>query len=189
MTVMMRAIRLTLAAVLVTTPVWAQTPQPFPRPGAPAAPAPRTQPAPPPPQASAPAAQAPTDPNAPTEAALGTAIYPSAQFLGSYDAGRGQRYYVFATTAAFAEVVGYYQRQTSKRGELVIKDPPTHQFHNDPFVDFDWDTMVFPPGVTVKDWTSGGLPGYPNPKRGAQPARFPTIVLIVTPPPAAPPTR
>ena len=39
---------------------------------------------------------------------------------------------------------------------------------------FREETMAFPPGVTIKDWTSGGSPGYPNPKPGAQPARFPT---------------
>ena len=43
--------------------------------------------------------------------------------------------------------------------------------------------MAFPPGVTVKDWTWGGSQGYPNPKLGAQPQRFPTIIMIVPPPP------
>jgi len=181
-----------VAAILLTTSALAQTPQPFPRPGTPTTQPPRTQPAPPPPQAPPPpsAAQPAADPNVPSEATLGAAIYPAAQFLGSYDAGRGQRYYVFGATASFTEVVGYYVRQTGERGELVFKDPPTHQFFGDPFVRFNWDTMVFPPGVTVKDWTAGGSPGYPNPKRGAQPARFPTIFMIVTPPPAAAaPTR
>jgi hypothetical protein len=49
--------------------------------------------------------------------------------------------------------------------------------------------MAFPPGVTVKDWTWGGSQGYPNPKHGAQPARFPTIIMIVPAPPAAPAQR
>src|SRR4029077_16152320 len=78
----------------------AQTPQPFPRPGSPQ-PA-RTAPATPQPAAPAPATQpqAPpsvgsVDPNAPTPESLGVAIYPTAQFLASYDAGRGQRYYLF----------------------------------------------------------------------------------------------
>jgi hypothetical protein len=44
--------------------------------------------------------------------------------------------------------------------------------------------MAFPPGVTVKDWTSSGrYPGYVNPKPGAQPARFPTVIQIVPLPP------
>ena len=42
------------------------------------------------------------------------------------------------------------------------------------------ETMAFPPGVTVKDWTAGGSQGYP--KRGAQPVRFPTVIMIVPPP-------
>ena len=166
----------------------AQTPQPFPRPGSPASQPARTPPAPPPPAptAAAPAQPRPADQNAPTATTLGVAIYPTAQFLGSYDAGRGQTYHLFGTTASYMDIVGYYQTQTGERGELVIKDPPTHQFHNGPFVRFNWDTMVFPPGVTVKDWTAGGTQGYPNPKPGAQPARFPTIIMIVTPPPLAP---
>jgi hypothetical protein len=47
------------------------------------------------------------------------------------------------------------------------------------------ETMAFPPSVTVKDWTSGGSQGYPNPRLGAQPARFPTVIMIVPPPPAS----
>jgi len=33
--------------------------------------------------------------------------------------------------------------------------------------------------VTVKDYTRGGGKGYLNPKRGAQPTRFKTIIMIV----------
>jgi hypothetical protein len=44
------------------------------------------------------------------------------------------------------------------------------------------ETMAFPPGVTVKDWTWGGSAGYLNPKRNSQPERYPTIVVIVPPP-------
>jgi hypothetical protein len=31
----------------------------------------------------------------------------------------------------------------------------------------------------VKDYTWGGSPGYLNPKRGAEPARYKTIIQIV----------
>jgi hypothetical protein len=48
--------------------------------------------------------------------------------------------------------------------------------------------MAFPPGVTVKDWTYQSR-GYPNPRLGAQPERFPTVLMIVPPPPAPPPAR
>src|SRR6185436_12109101 len=167
----------------------AQTPQPFPRAGtpqsprttpapAPASPAPVTQP----PQAPA----GPVDPNAPTAAMLGVAVYPTAQFLASYDAGRGQRYYLFGTTASFAELVGYYRTQTGEKGDLVFKDPPTHMFTGGTLARYREQTMAFPPSVTVKDWTSGGSPGYPNPKIGAQPQRFPSVIMIVPPPPGTP---
>ena len=39
--------------------------------------------------------------------------------------------------------------------------------------------MAFPPGVTIKDFQSDVSQGYPNPKPGGQPARFPTIIQIV----------
>ena len=162
----------------------AQTPQPFPRPGTqpaapvrPAAPPARpAAPAPPP----APAQAAPADPGAPTEIALGFPIYPTAQFIASYDAGRGQRYYIFGATAAFAELVAYYRTQLKEKGNQVFDQPPTHMFEVGRFRE---ETMAFPPGVTIKDWTWGGSQGYPNPKPAAQPARFPTIIMIVPAPP------
>ena len=39
--------------------------------------------------------------------------------------------------------------------------------------------MAFPPSVTIKDYQSEISRGYPNPKPGAQPARFPTVIQIV----------
>jgi hypothetical protein len=39
--------------------------------------------------------------------------------------------------------------------------------------------MAFPPGVTIKDFQSQISPGYPNPKPGGLPARFPTVIQIV----------
>jgi hypothetical protein len=105
-------------------------------------------------------------------------IYPAAQFLASYDAGRGQRYYIYGTTAAFADVVLYYRTQLDERGSLVFKEPPTHMFEVGRFRD---QTMAFPPGVTVKDWTWGGSAGYLNPKPKTQPERFPTVVMLVPP--------
>ncbi len=160
----------------------AQVPQPFPRPGTPA-----PAPAPAPARPATPAAPIPppaqvgtADPSAPTDAALGFPIYPTAQFIASYDAGRGQRYYLFGTTAGYVDLVAYYRTQLKERGNQVFEQPPTHMFEVGRFRD---ETMAFPPGVTVKDWTWGGSQGYPNPKPGAQPARFPTIVMIVPAPP------
>ncbi len=110
---------------------------------------------------------------------LPVALYPTAQLLASYDAGRGQRYYVYGATASFADLVAYYRTQTRERGTLVFEDPPTHMFEVGRFRE---DSMSFPPSVTIKDWTFGGSRGYPNPKPGGQPARFPTVIMVVPPP-------
>ena len=144
-------------------------PQPFPSPNAPRAP----QPAP----ATSPAKPAPRTPEtAPTEATLGVPIFPAAQFIASYDAGRGQRYYIFGTAASFVDLVNYYKNVLKNRGELVYDVPGTYEFD---VGKFDEDRMAFAPGVTIKDFLSDVSGGYPNPKLGAQPARFPTIIQIV----------
>jgi hypothetical protein len=122
------------------------------------------------------------DPSAPTEATLGVPIYPTAQFITSYDAGRAQRYYLFGASAPFADLVAYYRTVLKERGDQVFTQPPTHMFEVGRFRE---ETMAFPPGVTVKDWTWGGSAGYPNPRPGAQPERFATIIMIVPPVPGA----
>ena len=103
-------------------------------------------------------------------------IYPGAQFIASYDAGRGQRYYIFGSTASFVDLVTFYRNVLKQRGELVYDVPATHEFD---VGKFNEDTMAFPPGVTIKDFQSDVSQGYPNPKLGAQPNRFPTIIQIV----------
>ena len=157
----------------------AQTPQPFPRPGETQKPA--AQGATPQVQPPAPAARPPA-PGEPTEQTLGMPIYPAAEFIASYDAGRGQRYYLFGTNAPFADIVAYYRTVLKQRGELVYEEPPIHMFDVGRFRE---ETMAFPPGVTVKDYTWGGSQGYLNPKRGAEPARFKTIIQIVPAPAGA----
>jgi hypothetical protein len=185
-----------LAALAMTAVVSAasgQTPQPFPRPGstpapaqprAPASPAPAPVQAPP---ASAPLPQAQPQPQpdgAPTAATLGVPIYPGAEYLASYDAGRGQRYYIFGTTGSYVELVAYYRTQLRDKGDQVFEQPATHMFSTGRFRE---ETMAFTPGVTIKDFTWGGSQGYPNPARGAATARFPTIIMIVPLPAAAAP--
>jgi hypothetical protein len=150
-----------------------QQPQPFPRPGQPARPAPPVAPAPapqPPPATAAPPELTPT------EATLGVPIFPGAQFIASYDAGRGQRYYIFGSASSFVELVAYYRTVLKQKGELVYDVPATHEFDVGHYRE---ETMAFPPGVTIKDFQSDVSQGYPNPKRGAQPERFPTIIQIV----------
>ena len=170
-------------------PVPQPVPQPRDRssqPARPAAPPPATtspsapqQPATPSPAApagaSSPASAAGPE-QAPTEAALGVPIFPNAQFIASYNAGRGQRYYIFGTSASFVDLVTYYRTTLKQRGELTYEVPATHEFD---VGKFDEDRMAFPPGVVIKDFQSDVSPGYPNPKPGGQPARFPTIIQIV----------
>ena len=154
-----------------------QTPQPFPRPGS-SQPSQPGRPAPPPPPAP-PTAAAPARPAAdaaPTEATLGVPIFPGAQFIASYDAGRGQRYYIFGSPATFVDLVAYYRTVLKQKGELVYEVPATHEFD---VGKFNEDTMAFAPGVTIKDFQSDISQGYPNPKPGGQPARFPSIIQIV----------
>jgi hypothetical protein len=197
----MRVVALSVVCVLsVASPSWAAAlgaprdahaapvqqqqqppvPQPFPRPGQqqPARPAP-PPPSQPPATPTAPAAPTTTTrapEGAPTEAMLGVPIYPGAQFLTSYDAGRGQRYYIFGSAASFVDLVTYYRSVLKQRGELVYDVPATHEFD---VGKYNEDTMAFPPGVTIKDYQSEVSQGYPNPKPGGQPARFPTLIQIV----------
>ena len=103
-----------------------------------------------------------------------------AEFLASYDAGKGQRYYLFGTNANFVEIVNYYKTVLKQKGELVYEEPPVHEFDIGRYRE---ETMAFPPSVTVKDYTWGGSAGYLNPKRGVEPARFKTIIQIVPAPP------
>jgi hypothetical protein len=107
---------------------------------------------------------------------LGLPIYPGAQFIASYDAGRGQRYYIFGSAASFVELVAYYRTYLKQKGELVYEVPATHEFDVGKYRE---ETMAFPPGVTIKDYLSEVSQGYPNPKPGGQPARFPTLIQIV----------
>ncbi|MGE0451028.1 MAG: hypothetical protein AB7Q29_15755 [Vicinamibacterales bacterium] len=178
----MLAVTLLAAAWLLQLPV----PQPFPRPGAattrPADPAP----AQPPTSTAQPApASVPAQPPASTAAVeapdLGVPVYPGSQFLSSYDAGRGQRYYLFGCTAPFTDVVTYYRTVLKQRGELVFDAPATHQFDIGRFRE---DTMAFPPSVTVKEFRSQVSEGYPNPRPDGQPARFPTVIQVVLAPAA-----
>ena len=154
-------------------------PRPFPRPGDTGqdpseAPADRPGTPAPPPIAEV--------PGTPTEATLGLPIYPNARFITSYDAGRGQRYYLFGTNSSFREMVSYYAVVLDERGHRVFDDtPPTHMFEVGRFRE---EEMAFPPGVTVKDYTWNGSDGYLNPT--GEPARFKTIIQLVPPPPGQP---
>lgn len=173
-----RGVAATLASVVLFG--WTavgQSPQPFPRPGESRAQTPPAgQAQAPTPSRAQPVKPVPQSEPDPSEATLGVPIYPGAQFIASYDAGRGQRYYLFGTNADFAQTVNYYRNVLKQKGELVYDEPPIHMFDVGRYRE---ETMAFPPGVTIKDYTWAGAAGYLNPKRGAEPARFKTIVQIV----------
>ncbi len=170
-----------IVATVAAAPQQQPVPQPFPRPGQPRPPAPAVPPPPAKPTTPVPAQPTTTEP--PTEATLGVGLYPGAQFIASYDAGRSQRYYLFGASASFAELVAFYRTLLKQKGEVIFDAPATHIFE---FGRYREETMAFPPSVVIKDYTWGGSEGYPNPKPGAQPARFRTVVQIVPAPPGAP---
>jgi hypothetical protein len=177
----------------------AQTPQPFPK--APSAPPPAgsastttTQPprgtTPPPPAGTSSASTSSAGAGAagtlgneapPTAATLGLPLPPGAQFLASYDAGQGQRYFLYGSASSFTEVLTFYRNALKQRGDVVFEEPATQIFEVGRFRE---ENMAFPPSVVVKDYMWGNIGGYVNPKPGAQPARFATVIQIV-PVPAA----
>jgi hypothetical protein len=183
-----RGLAVLVFAALAAAPAAAQpVPRPFPEPGSSQTrPAPPLPPAPPrpegtPPEASPQEAAPPAaTAESPTEEMLGVPILPNARFLVSYDAGRGQRFYLFGTLFGFSEVVAYYRNVLRQRGDLVFETPPVHVFEVGRFRE---ETMAFPPGVTVKDYAWSGFGGYLDPRPGADPARYPTIIQIVPVPP------
>ncbi len=172
--------------VLVHTAAAQPVPQPFPRPAAPQqAEPPSGPPAAPATPAAPPPGQNPSSTpgsTAPTEAQLGVTIYPSAQFIASFDAGQNQRYYLFGVNAPYADIVAYYRTVLKNRGDVVFDEPPVHIFETGRFRE---ESMVFPPSVAVKDYTWGGLQGYLVPLPGGKSQRYPTIIQIVPVSPAA----
>ena len=129
------------------------------------------------PAGAAQAAEAP-----PTEATLGFPIYPSAIFLRSYDAGWGQRYYLFGTQSTFSDMVNYYRLLLDEGGDRVFDAPATHTFEIGRFRE---ESMAYPPGVTIKDYTWNGSEGYLHADGEALTARYPTIIQIVPAPPGS----
>ena len=177
--------------VLILTVALAQqpVPQPFPRPGASQTGPPTTPPSRPVASPASPVISTQTASASPETVAdepngdsLGVPVYPGAQFIASYDAGRGQRFYLFGTALSYVDIVTYYRTLLRERGDVVFEVPATHVFEIGRFRE---ETMAFPPSVTVKDYESEVSAGYPNPKPGGEPARFRTVIQIVPVPPEA----
>ena len=100
-------------------PATAAPAQPAPAATAPASPAPAM-----PPGAQTAAASAPAPAEAPPpEAVLGAPVYPNSVYLGSYDAGLNQRYYLFGTPAAYSQVLAFYKTALKKGGDEVFDIP------------------------------------------------------------------
>jgi len=166
------------AIVAVIMASWIQTPpvpKPFPQPGqTPTGPvttpsAPATVPAMP--QATA---LMPTTCGT-TPATIGAPLYPTSEFLESFDAGRGQRYCIFGTNAAYTEIVAYYKTMMKNGGRTVFEAPAMQQWELAKFQD---QTMAFPPSITVKDYSWGGSLGYLF-VSGTTEKRFKTVIQIV----------
>jgi hypothetical protein len=180
------ALAVSLLAGSLSVAVAAQTPVPRPFPGSGAPPS-SSKPQPPP--AAPPAAQSPTgQPTAPpagpaqTSAGAppaGLPVFPQAEFLTSFDAGRGQRYYLYGTGTPFEQVVDHYRTTLRTGGRELYRAPAIRQFD---LGRFDDDAMAFPPSVVVKDYAAAPGGGYLF-VRGAAEQRFRTIIQIV--PPAA----
>jgi hypothetical protein len=155
-------------------------PLPFPRSGGgppPSAPAPApSTPASPALPPAAPASRPLAD--VPTDASLGVPgiIYGNAEFLESFDIGRGQRCYLFGTNAGFIELVAYYKQVLKDGGRELFKAPAMQQFDLGRFQE---QSMSAQPAVVVKDYAVGE--GYLH-VSGTQSKRFRTVIQIVPAP-------
>lgn len=167
---------------LIAAPALAQTlpvPRPFPGAGAPPASAPAAPPAQAPPSGAAQAGPPATAPK--TSAGIGpealgaTPVYPAADFLESFDAGSGQRYYLFGTNQSYADIVTYYRNALKSGGREIFKAPAIQQFD---LGKYDEATMAYPPSVVVKDYTWNGSAGYLF-VSGTTEKRYKTIIQIV----------
>jgi len=181
-----RLVLVLTAAVAVASPLaaWAQTPRPFPgaavpRPsesGSPtegeAAPPPAVPAAPSTPPAAPPQAAGPSD-----QMLAGTPVYPTAEYIDAFDAGFGQRYYLYGTNMSYDDIVAYYRNVLRDGGREIYREPAMRQFDLGRFRE---DAMAFPPSVVVKDYSWNGSAGYPA-VVGTTEKRFKTVIQIVPP--------
>lgn len=105
----------------------------------------------------------------------GFPVYPAAQFLETFDAGKGQQYHLFGTDAPFADIVNYYKSTLKTGGRVIFQVPLMHQFDLGRFQE---QTMAYPPSVVVKDYTWNGSEGYLH-VSGTTSRRYKTIIQIV----------
>ena len=164
-------------------------PRPFPQPSQP------NQPAPPPATrvpdsapAAAPRTGQPATPvttttpapvGRPSDHDLGVTVYPAAEYIDSYDAGHGQRYYLFGTNAAYADIVAYFRTTLRDSGRELFKAPAMQVFDLGKYRE---DAMAYPPSVVVKDYT-WALDGQRSDGYlvidGTKEKRYKTVIQIV----------
>ena len=100
----------------------------------------------------------------------GVPVYPSAVYLGSYDAGRGQRFHLYGVTLPYLEAVNFYRTALKVKGDELFESPPTHQFDLGRYRESD---VSFPPSVTVKDYTWAAPPASRIPRPVRSPSGSP----------------
>jgi hypothetical protein len=105
-------------------------------------------------------------------------VYPAAEFIQDFDAGRGQRYYLYGTDQPFAAIVDYYKGVLRSNGRELSEMPAMQQFE---LGRFDGNTMAYPPSVVVKDYVWNGSEGYLV-AQGTTPRRYRTVIQIVPAP-------
>lgn len=127
-----------------------------------------------PPATGAPAQAAPAAPTLDPRL-TGVPLFPGAEFLTSYDAGRDQRQFLFGTNTPYAEVVAYYKAQFKTSGRELFRTPPMQQFD---LARFTEATMAYQPSVVVKDYAWMDAPGYLH-VSGTTEKRYKTIIQIV----------
>lgn len=105
----------------------------------------------------------------------GVPIYPGAELLSSFDAGRGQWVFTFGTDMPFSDIVAYYKTQLRSSGAEVFRVPLIQQFDLGPFRS---ETMAYRPGVVVKDYSTPDSQGFLH-VAGTTEKRFRSVIQIV----------
>jgi hypothetical protein len=105
----------------------------------------------------------------------GLPVYPTAEFIDGFDAGSGQRYYLYGSDMPFEDIVAYYRNTLKNGGRELFREPPMRQFDLGRYQE---NTMAYPPSVVVKDYTWNGGTGYLA-VSGTTEKRYRTIIQIV----------
>jgi len=109
---------------------------------------------------------------------LGIKIYPNAEYLESFDVGRGQKCYLFGTNMAFTDIVLCYKGQfRGNSGRELFKMPPVQWWD---LGSFDDKSMAMQPSVVVKDYSANDGGGYLFINGGTQ-KKYKTIIQVVPP--------